>query len=154
MASLNKVILIGNAGKDPQVRYVGDTSKVARFSLCTTEYYTKNGERQGRSEWHEVSVWGKAADVVEKYVRKGSQLYVEGSIRTSAYTDKDGVERRMTEIAAQNIQLLGSRPQDDGRQAPREQPSGSGLPDRTGGPQPARAADQLNPVNFTDDLPF
>ena len=107
--SLNKVMLIGNVGKDPEVRYVG-TDKVANFVLATTESWKdRNGEKKENTEWHNIVVWRNSADVVEKYVKKGSQLYVEGKLTTRKWTDQSGNVRYTTEIQAQSIQLLGRK---------------------------------------------
>ena len=107
--SLNKVILIGNVGKDPEVKYVG-TDKVANFTLATTETWKdRNGEKKENTEWHNIVVWRNSADVVEKYVKKGSQLYVEGKLTTRKWTDQSGNVRYTTEIQAQSIQLLGRK---------------------------------------------
>ena len=106
---INKVILIGNVGQDPEVRYTGDASngaKVATLRLATTERYKdRNGNLQEHTEWHSVVVWRNTADVVEKYVRKGMKLYIEGKLQTRTW-EKDGQVRRKTEIIAENIQVL------------------------------------------------
>ena len=107
--SLNKILLIGNVGQTPQVRTVGD-SKVAQFNLATTERFKgKDGQMREETEWHNVSVWGKLAEVVEKYVDKGSQLYVEGRIKTEKFKGSDGNDRYATRILASSLQLLGSK---------------------------------------------
>lgn len=112
--SLNKVILIGNAGKDPEVRYLDGQSgsaKVAQFTLATTEKYKdKNGETKENTEWHNIVAWRALADVIEKYVRKGTQLYIEGRIRTRSWQTQTGEKRYTTEIMADNLQLLGRKP--------------------------------------------
>ncbi|MBO4671340.1 MAG: single-stranded DNA-binding protein [Bacteroidales bacterium] len=117
MPSLNKVLLIGNVGRDPEVRYLdqgagqaGQSTKVATFTLATTDRYRdRNGELRESTEWHNIVVWRQLADVSEKYIRKGSQIYVEGHIRTRSYTDQQGQKKFMTEIVADNLQLLGRR---------------------------------------------
>lgn len=120
MATLNQVQLIGNAGGDPEVRYIGDqasASKVAQFSLATQETYTdRQGQRQQLAEWHRVVAFRALADVAEKYIRKGSQLYIEGRLRTRQWNDQTGAKRQVTEVVAGNIQLLGSRPSAAGQQ--------------------------------------
>ena len=112
---INKVILIGNVGQDPEVRYTGDASngaKVATLRLATTERYKdRNGNLQEHTEWHSVVVWRNTADVVEKYVRKGSQIYVEGRLRTRSWDDQNGNKRYITEIQADTLQLLGRKPE-------------------------------------------
>lgn len=109
--SLNKVMLIGNVGVDPEVRYLDNSqAKVARIRLATTERYTdRNGESRENTEWHTISCWRKLADLVEKYVKKGTQIYVEGRLQTREWTDNTGAKRYSTEINADNIQLLGRR---------------------------------------------
>ena len=110
MASLNRAILIGNTGNDPEIRTLSNNEKVASFRLATTERYKdRNGEVKENTEWHQVTAWGKLADIVEKMVKKGSQLYVEGKITTRKWTDKDGNDRYSTEIRADGIQVLGKR---------------------------------------------
>ena len=111
---VNKVILIGNVGQDPEVRYTGDvnnSAKVATIRLATTERFRgRDGNLQEHTEWHSVVVWRNTADVVEKYVRKGTQLYIEGRIRTRSWDDQTGNKRYTTEIVADTLQLLGKRP--------------------------------------------
>jgi len=108
MAGINKVILVGNLGKDPEIRVIEGGRKVANFSLATTESYKdKNGQRVDQTEWHNVSFWGPIADVIEKYLKKGSQIYVEGRIKTRSYEDKDKIKRYSTEIVGQNMTMLG-----------------------------------------------
>jgi single-strand DNA-binding protein len=108
MAGVNKVILVGNLGKDPEIRVTESGRKVANFSLATTESYKdKNGERVDSTEWHNVAFWGPIADVIEKYLKKGSQIYVEGKLRTRSYEDKDKVKKYITEIVGQTMTMLG-----------------------------------------------
>lgn len=112
---INKVILIGNVGQDPEVRYTGDASngaKVATVRLATTERYRdRSGNLQEHTEWHSVVVWRNQADVVEKYVKKGTQLYIEGRLRTRSWDDQNGNKRYVTEIVADTLQLLGRKPE-------------------------------------------
>lgn len=108
MAGVNKVILVGNLGKDPEVRYLDSGVAVANFSLATTENYkNKEGERVSQTEWHNVVLWRGLAEVAEKYLKKGSSVYVEGKIRTRKWEDKDGNTRYNTEILADNMTMLG-----------------------------------------------
>ncbi|MCU0416400.1 MAG: single-stranded DNA-binding protein [Cytophagaceae bacterium] len=108
MAGINKAILVGNLGKDPEIRSLNDGRKVANFPLATTESYkNKNGERVDNTEWHNVVFYGPIAEVIEKYLRKGSQLYVEGKIRTRSYDDKDGNKKYITEIIGDQMTMLG-----------------------------------------------
>ncbi|HBG70327.1 MAG: single-stranded DNA-binding protein [Bacteroidetes bacterium GWF2_43_63] len=115
MRSINKVILIGNVGKDPEVKIFEGGRKKASFSLATTEKYRdKAGAEQSVTEWHNIAVWGPQAEVIEKYVRRGSPLFVEGRIQYREYTDKDGVKKRFTEITLDNFSMLGTRSAQDG----------------------------------------
>lgn len=112
--SVNKVILLGNVGKDPEVRYVEQGVAVANFSLATTErgYKTQSGVTvPEKTEWHNIVAWRGLAQVVERYVRKGTSLYIEGHLRTRTWTDQNGVTRQITEIMADNLELLGKRPE-------------------------------------------
>ncbi len=107
--SVNKVILVGNLGKDPEVRYTQTGSAVANFSIATSEQWNdREGKKQERTEWHNIVVWGKSAEHCGQYLSKGRQVFVEGSIRTRSYDDKTGVKRYVTEIIAQRVQFLGS----------------------------------------------
>lgn len=125
--SLNKVMLIGNVGNDPEVRYLdsqnpGSNARVARFRLATTERFRdRNNELRENTEWHSITAWRNNAEVVEKFVHKGSQVYIEGRLRTRQWTDQTGATRYSTEIEATNIQLLGKRP--DGQQPGPQQAS-------------------------------
>ncbi|NCB07138.1 MAG: single-stranded DNA-binding protein [Bacteroidia bacterium] len=108
--SVNKVILVGNVGKDPEIRHLDSGVAVANFPLATSEtYIAKNGDKVTTTEWHNIVLWRGLADVAEKYVTKGKQLYIEGRIRTRNYDDKDGVKRYVTEIYGDVMQLLGSK---------------------------------------------
>ncbi|RSK42945.1 single-stranded DNA-binding protein [Hymenobacter perfusus] len=118
MASVNKVILIGHLGKDPEVRHLEGGNSVANFTMATNEYYKdKQGNRVERTEWHTVAAWRGLAELAEKYLRKGQQVYVEGRIRTRQYQDKDNQTRYVTEIVAEEISLLGGRPHTEGQPA-------------------------------------
>ena len=118
--SLNKVMLIGNVGRDPEVRYLDGNSgnaKVATFTLATTERYRdRNGETRENTEWHNIVAWRGNADVAEKYIRKGTQLYIEGRIRSRSWDDQSGNKRYTTEILADNLQLLGKKSDNPGGQ--------------------------------------
>jgi single-strand DNA-binding protein len=108
--SVNKVILVGNVGKDPEIRHLDSGVSVASFPLATSETYTaKNGEKVTTTEWHNIVLWRGLADVAEKYVTKGKQLYIEGRIRSRSYDDKDGIKRYTTEIYGDIMQMLGSK---------------------------------------------
>ena len=111
--SVNKVILVGNVGKDPEIRHLDTGVAVANFPLATSEsYIAKNGEKVTTTEWHNIVLWRGLAEVAEKYVTKGRQLYIEGRIRTRNYDDKDGNKRYVTEIYGDIMQLLGSKNED------------------------------------------
>lgn len=161
---VNKVILVGNVGVDPEVRTIESGAKVARVRLATTErlFDRQANETKEHTEWHTITLWRGLADVVDKYVRKGSQLYIEGSLRTREWTDKDNQKRYSTEILASDMKLLGRR--QDGAQgaaAPQgyvAQPQGgysapAQQPYAQPAPQPA-AAPIAAPAEDPDDLPF
>ena len=110
MASLNKVILIGNLGKDPEMKYVPSGDPVCNFSIATSESWTdKSGTKQERTEWHNIVVWRKLAEICQRYLTKGSKVYIEGRIQSREYDAKDGSKRRVTEIVANQMVMLGSR---------------------------------------------
>ena len=115
MAGVNKVILIGHLGKDPEVRYLDSGVAVAHFSLATTEHYkNKEGERVSQTEWHNVVLWRGLAEVAEKWLKKGSSGYIEGKIRTRKWEDKEGNTRYSTEILGDNMTMLGGKPSSEG----------------------------------------
>ena len=143
MAGINKVILVGNTGKDPEVRHLESGVTVASFSLATSETYkNKSGDKVTNTEWHNIVVWRGLADIAEKYIKKGTQLYVEGKIRTRSWDDKDGNKRYTTEIIADNIQLLGRAGTADGTANTEESPAKSSFDNISNEPEPG------------DDLPF
>jgi single-strand DNA-binding protein len=110
MAGVNKVILIGNLGKDPEVKYLDSGVAVANFSLATTENYrNKEGEKVSQTEWHNIVLWRGLAEIAEKWLKKGSSVYIEGKIRTRRWEDKDGNARYTTEILGENMTMLGKR---------------------------------------------
>lgn len=110
MAGLNKVLLIGNLGADPEVRHLEANKMVANFNIATTEsYQNRNGERVDQTEWHRIELWDGLAGVAEKYLKKGSKVFIEGKIRTESWTDKDGVNRQTTKIRATGMTMLDSR---------------------------------------------
>lgn len=136
MASVNKCIIVGNLGRDPELRYLPDGKAVANLAIATTESYKdKQGNKQEHTEWHRVSFFDKIAEVCGQYLTKGSQVYVEGSIRTRKYTDKDGVEKYATEIRGERMQMLGGKPDAAPKQSTRQpepqksQSGGSGFDD-------------------------
>ena len=179
--SLNKVMLIGNVGRDPEVRYLDGNSgqaKVATFTLATTERYRdRNGETRENTEWHNIVAWRNTADVVERFVRKGTQLYIEGRIRTRSWDDQTGNKRYTTEIIADTLQLLGKKSDNPGAQPGGYQQQGQGYQQpgystpvqQPGYSQPAQPSYQpqqafvqqqpIQPQNIVedgpeDDLPF
>ncbi len=146
--SLNKVMLIGNVGRDPNVRYLEGNNpgaqgrKVATFTLATSERFRdRNGETRENTEWHNIVAWGQPADVCERFVRKGTQLYIEGRLRTRKYTDAQGMEKYTTEINVDTLQLLGRR---DGDGAPYPADPQGGYPPQ-GGYQPRQGGYQQPP---------
>ena len=157
MASVNKIILVGNLGADPVVRYLPSGEAVVNLRLATTDTWKdKDGNKQESTEWHRVAFFGRQAEVCGQYLRKGSQIYVEGSIRTRKYTDKDGAEKYATEVRGERMQMLGSR-QGGGEPAAG---GGGGYQRDAGGraPAPARAPQSAPAGNFDagfdDDIPF
>ncbi len=159
--SINKIILLGNVGKDPDVRYLDNGVSVARFSLATTErgYTLANGTVvPERAEWHNVVAWRGLAELAEKYIHKGSQLFVEGKITYRTWEDKNGQTRYTTEIVAENIELLGRRQQNQG-EGSSAAPADSGSADTAEANSPHASAPlvdpgQNNPADDADDLPF
>ena len=114
MASVNKVILLGNLGRDPEVRFTQGGTPVANFTMATTDRWSDpSGEKKEKTEWHRIVVWGKQAEIAGEYLRKGRPVFVEGSLQTREWTDRDGNKRYTTEVRAQRLQLLG-RPDDRG----------------------------------------
>ena len=114
MAGVNKVILLGNLGKDPEVRRLDDGRGVANFSLATSETYkNKSGEKVTNTEWHNIVLWSPLADIAENYLKKGSQVYIEGKISNRSYEDKDGVKKYISEVVGREITLLGRAPSTD-----------------------------------------
>ncbi len=148
-------MLIGNVGGDPNVRYLEGNAKVASFTLATTERYKdRNGEQRENTEWHNIVAWRNTADIVENYVKKGTQLYIEGKIRTRNYTDQSGVKKYVTEIVADSIQLLGRR-SDDAASAPvHSAPSQTAAPAPAAAPKPVYEAPTPSVDEGQDDLPF
>lgn len=148
--SVNKVILIGNLGKDPEVRRLENGAVVASFSIATSEVYTEKatGEKRENTDWHNIVVWRGLAEVVEKYVKKGSKVYVEGKLKTRSWQDKEGNTRYTTEVLGEELTILSWA--DNGEQRPQEQkpvyPS-QGTP-----APPSPVQDLLDDVD--DDLPF
>lgn len=141
MASVNKVIIIGNLGRDPEMRYMPSGDALANIAVATTDKWKDKatGEQREATEWHRIGFFGKLAEIAGQYLKKGSQVYIEGSLRTRKYTDKDGIERYSTEIRADTMKMLGGRQDDSG-----------GAPAR---PKSARPASTAEP-DMDDDIPF
>ncbi|MDY0201512.1 MAG: single-stranded DNA-binding protein [Bacteroidales bacterium] len=144
--SVNKVILVGNVGKDPEVRHLEGGISVARFPLATNESYTdKSGQRVTQTEWHNIVVWRGQAEIVEKYVKTGKLLYIEGKLRTNVYDDKEtGIKKYFTEIHCSNFRFLGSSTGEGGE---KPQAQNQGEPTPTSKPEPPMPEPE-------DDLPF
>ena len=141
MGSVNKVILVGNLGRDPEVRYTQGGAPVANFTLATNDVWTdKSGARQEKTEWHRVVVWGKTAEIVREHLSKGKQVYIEGSLQTRQWDDREGNKRSTTEVKANRVVLLG-RPDSGGEMR------GGG-----GGAHTEMVADEAPPQD--DDIPF
>jgi len=144
MASVNKVILVGNLGRDPELRYTPGGTAVANLSVATNEAWTdKSGQKQERTEWHRVVVWGKQAEIAGEYLQKGKQIYIEGGLQTREWNDRDGNKRYTTEVRAQRILMLGRA---EGRGAAGEQPDAGSDPSNYQEGPPPGAGD--------DDIPF
>jgi single-strand DNA-binding protein len=153
MASVNKVILIGNLGRDPEVRYMPSGDAVANITIATTETWKdKAGEKQEQTEWHRVAMFGKTAEIAGEYLKKGSQVYIEGKLQTRKWTDKEGQERYTTEIRADRMQMLGSRSGGSERMAPPEEDA----PRSTAAPakKPAGTGKGGGFDDIEDDIPF
>ena len=146
--SVNKVILIGNVGKDPEIKYFDNDRAVANFSMATTErgFRAANGtEVPDRTEWHNITCWGGLAKVVKQDVKKGDPLYIEGKIRTRSYDDKNGIKRYVTEINVDNLEMLGNRRSND------FQPTNDTSSNQ---PQSSNQAPPIDNSTEVDDLPF
>jgi len=153
MASVNKVILIGNLGRDPEVRYMPSGDAVANITIATTETWKdKSGEKQEQTEWHRVAMFGKTAEIAGEYLKKGSQVYIEGKLQTRKWTDKEGQERYTTEIRADRMQMLGSRSGGAERMpAPDDEaPRAASAPAK----KPAAAGKGGSFEDLEDDIPF
>ena len=154
MASVNKVIIIGNCGRDPETRYMPEGAAITNVSIATSYQWRDkaSGEKKEETEWHRVAFFGRLAEIAGEYLKKGSPVYVEGRLRTRKWQDKDGNERYTTEIVAENMQLLGSRG---------EQPSMRGDGDVAAGgsasarkPTPAAKKPAADIADMDDDIPF
>lgn len=152
MASVNKVILIGNLGKDPETRYMPNGDAVTNITLATTESWKdKNGEKQEKTEWHRVTFYRKLAEIAGEYLKKGRSVYVEGRLETRKWTDKAGVERYTTDIIATDMKMLGSKPGGTSYEAP-DRDEGGFAPSTSSSKAPARSSTGFDDMD--DDIPF
>lgn len=152
MGSLNKVMLIGNLGRDAELRYTSNGTAVATLNIATTETWNdKSGQRQEKTEWHRIVLWGKSAESLHEYLTKGKQIYVEGNLQTRQWDDKDGNKRYTTEVRAGKIVLLGGGGQGRGRQSSSRQSDSDdqGFGSEVGGVEPAVSSPLTD-----DDIPF
>jgi single-strand DNA-binding protein len=156
MAGVNKVILVGNLGQDPEVKYLEGDKVVANVSLATTESYTdRSGNRVDQTEWHDLEMWDQQAKIAEKYLRKGSQIYVEGKIRTEKWTDENNQPRKRTRIRVLSFSMLGGRPEGMGGSQPQQQGSTPVVQKPSPvTPNTSGTAQDLVLDNSDDDLPF
>jgi single-strand DNA-binding protein len=149
---INKVIIVGNLGQDPEVRYLQNGGAVANFTVATSESWTdKNtNEKKEQTEWHKVVIYQRLAEIAGEYLRKGSKVYLEGKLKTRKWTDKDGVERYTTEIVCNELQMLDGK-QDNQQQAPAPQQRQQAAPQQQ---QRQAPIPQAEPMDFEDDIPF
>ena len=148
MGSVNKVILVGNLGRDAEVRYTPGGAAVSRFSIATTEVWNdKSGQRQERTEWHNIDLWGKQAESLSEYLVKGKQVYIEGRLQTDEYTDKEGQKRKSTKVRCERVVLLGGGR--GGGSTERAERSGPGA----GSGSTASHEEPSEPLT-DDDIPF
>jgi single-strand DNA-binding protein len=155
MASINKVILVGNLGRDPEVRYTANNDAITNISVATTDSYKdKNtGEKKETTEWHRVVFFNRLAEIAGEYLKKGSSVYIEGRLRTRKWTDNAGVEKYTTEIIGDQMQMLGGRASTGGGSEPYDAPSAPSAPRSAAAASPARP--KAPPVDdLDDDIPF
>ncbi len=154
MASVNKVILVGNLGADPEIRYLPSGDAVANLRIATTDTWKdKSGEKQERTEWHRVSMFGKQAEIAGQYLKKGSQVYIEGSLQTRKWQDKDGKDQYSTEIRADRMQMLGGRAGSGGSADFGGGRSGGGYDSDMPAGKPSSGGGGFD-SGFDDDIPF
>jgi single-strand DNA-binding protein len=159
MASVNKVILVGNLGKDPEVRYMPSGDAISNITLATTDSWKdKNGEKQEKTEWHRVAFFGRLAEIAGEYLKKGSQVYVEGRLQTRKWQDKEGQDRYTTEIVADRMQMLGSRSGGGNFEVQDKAPPGASRGSEPGGSSAGSAKPAAKKggdfEDFEDDIPF
>jgi single-strand DNA-binding protein len=145
--SVNKVILIGNLGKDPEIRHLENGATVANFSIATSENYKdrKTGEKVSQTEWHNIVAWRGLAEIAEKFIKKGDKIYIEGKLKTRTWQDKEGNNRYSTEVITDNLTMLGS----SGEAKPNSEP----IKSEESEPKPV-AEKEFSPTEENDDLPF
>lgn len=146
MSGVNKVILVGRLGADPEVKAIGSGSTVARLNIATSESWVKDGQRQERTEWHRVTVWGKLAEICGKHLAKGRQVYVEGKLQTRQWEDQQGQKRYTTEIVASTVQFLGSAGAESGAGRSSNSTGNDDFNFQDFGPEPS--------FNSNDEIPF
>lgn len=151
MASVNKVIILGNLGADPEVRYTSSGTKVVSLRVATTDVIGTGENREERTEWHRITVWGKQADQCGNYLKKGRTVYIEGRLQTRSYDDKDGIKRYSTDIVAQTVKFIGPGDRSEG--------NGGGRPERSEAPRSSQAPEEPatpfdEPKAPEDDFPF
>jgi len=155
MASVNKVIVLGNLGRDPETRYTADGAAITNVSIATTRRYKDaSGQQQEETEWHRVAFFGRLAEIAGEYLRKGRPVYVEGRLRTRKWQDKDGQDRYTTEIVAENMQLLGSREGMGAGEVEGAEESRAQAPARSSSGRAAAAKPAPNVADMDDDIPF
>ena len=157
MASVNKVIIVGNLGRDPETRYMPSGDAMTNIAVATTDKWKDkaSGEQKEATEWHRIAFFGKLAEIAGQYLKKGSQVYVEGKLRTRKWTDKDGIEKYSTEIIADTMQMLGSRQGMGGGSASMDDAAYGSAPAKTassGARAPAKQAPSMSDMD--DDIPF
>ena len=165
MASVNKVILVGNLGRDPEMRYMPSGDAIASFSVATTDNWKdKNGQKQERTEWHRISMFGKLAEIAGEYLKRGSSVYIEGRLQTRKWQDKEGNERQTTEVVADRMQMLGGRSGGGNAYEFADDDMDQSAPPQQRQSAPAAAAPAKKPApasttgsgfdDFEDDIPF
>jgi single-strand DNA-binding protein len=155
MASVNRVILLGNLGRDPETRYTTGGEAVTNLSVATSEQWKdKNGEKQEKTEWHRVVLFGRQAEVAGEYLKKGRSVYIEGRLQTRKYTDKDGVEKYSTEIVGDRMQMVGGAREGGGGGDAEFAGGGGGARREGGGTAKPASPGKKNTDDFEDDIPF
>ncbi len=151
MSGINKVILVGHLGKDPEVRHLDGNVSVASFPLATSETYNKDGKKIEQTEWHNIVMWRGLADVASKYLQKGKLVYIEGKLRTRSFEDKEGHKKYTTEVVAENFTMLGRKSDFDNGHGDNNSNTDNTTPSKAAEDQPM---DYNRPANAEDDLPF